>query len=474
MRLAFISLVPLVLLGACTVGPDYRKPVVAGEDASWDTPSASKDNVDAEPWRNLGDPLLTELFERAVAANLDLRQAEARLREARAALDAAAGGQFPAIAAGGSATRQQLSKNGQLPVGSIPGFERKFSLYDAGFDASWEIDLWGGTRRAIEAAERRFEAAGAQRKEVRLRVVAEIARAYAELRGAQADAKTQRSEAQVQRHLADLVRQSFEAGEATQIDDARAEARARSAEAAVHGAEARIRAAAYAIAPLVAQPPEALSDRLLASADLPAPPELVSAGLRSDMLRRRPDVAAAEAQLAAATADVGVETANLFPRLTLLGSVGQQARRTGDLSASDSTRYQFGPSLHWPIFSGGRIRAQIRAASARADAATAAYEKAVLGALADSETALNRYNAAVAAMKDLEAARERSSAALALAQQRYDAGEDSLIMLLQAQSAFNAADRAATDAKVQAFQAHAALVKALGGGWDESEPHEDE
>lgn len=466
MRFPALPLVPLALLGACAVGPDYKKPAVTGENASWATRPVDTGAIEIEPWRAMGDPLLTELVERAVAANLDLRQAEARLREARAGRDAAAGGRLPELVASGSATKQRLSENGQFPFASLPGFDRKFPLYDAGFDASWEIDLWGSNRRAVQAAERRVSAADAQRREVRLRVIAELARAYGELRGAQAEAHTLRSEAQTQRRLATLVRQRYDAGETARIDDAQAEALVRSAEAALPGAEARIRTAAFAIALLTAQPPEAL-DRLLVPAPTPSLPRLIAAGLRSDILRRRPDVAAAEAQFAAATADVGVETANLFPRLTLIGGVGQQARSVSDLSSGGSTRFQIGPALHWPIFAGGRIRAQIRAAKARADVAAAAYEQAIFGALADSETALNRYQAALTAAQELAVARERSAVVLSLAQQRYDTGEDDLIMLLQAISRFNAADRAATDAQTRAFQAHATLVKALGGGWDE-------
>lgn len=472
MRISPLALSLLLLpLGACTVGPDYERPKIGGaETGEWVQPDAKLTDVEVEPWRALGDPLLVELIERAGTANLDLRQAEARLLEARAGRDAAAGGTLPQVAATGSATKQQLSENGQIPIASIPGFDKRFSLFDGGFDASWEIDLWGHGRRAVEAAGRRIEAADAQRREVRLQVVAEVARTYAELRGAQAQAADLRTEAKAQRDIAQLVRQRFDAGEASRFDDVRAEAQARSAEAALPGAEARIRASAYALALLTAQPPEALADRLLAPAPLPRPPELVAAGLRSDMLRRRPDVAAAEANLAAATADVGMETANLFPRISLIGSIGQQSRSTDDFTSNSSTRFSVGPSVHWPIFSGGAIRAQIRAAKARADGAGAAYEKAVLGALADSETALNAYGAALAAARDLEIARDRAATALTLANQRYRAGEDDLILLLDTTSRFNTADRAASDARVEALRAHARLVKALGGGWKSDEP----
>lgn len=472
MRYMLLSVMMLTPLAACTVGPDYERPAVAGADAGWVSEAGAgvvDGAVDLEPWRAVGDPLLVELVERAALANLDVAQAEARLREARAGRDAAAGRRLPEASATASGTRQRLSENGQLPVANIPGFDREFSLFDAGFDASWEIDLWGGARRAVEAAGYRVELAQAQQRETQLRVVAEVVRSYAELRGAQAEAATLRADAQAQRRIATLVRQRYETGEAARFDDARADAQARAAEAALPGAEARIRAAAYALALLTAQPPEAMADRLLTPAPVPRPPELAVAGLRSDMLRRRPDVAMAEARLAAATADVGVETANLFPRLSLIGSIGQQARSTGDLDSSGSTRFQFGPSLHWPIFSGGRIRAQIRAADARKDGAAAAYEQAVLGALSDSETALNRYAATVSAARELRIARDRAATALDLARQRHDAGEDDAIALMDATIRYTAAARAADSADVAAFEAHAALVKTLGGGWSQAD-----
>lgn len=467
MRSISFGILMLTTLAGCTVGPKYERPQVKGTDnANWTSP-ANADAVELEPWREMGDPLLVELVERAIAANPELHIADAQLREARAGRDATAGGRLPELSAGIAVNRDELSKNGQLPLGNLPGFDRRFSLFDAGFDASWEIDLWGRNRRAVEAANHRLTAVGYQRSEVRLRIVAEVARTYAELRGAQAEEHILHAEADTQRQLATLVRQRFDSGEAARLDDVRADAQARVAMAAVPGVQASIRAAANTLALLTGQPPEALLDRLLTPAPLPSLPALVTAGMRSDMLRRRPDIVAAESQLAAATADIGIATADLFPRLALVGSVGQQARQLNDLSSGESTRFQIGPVLHWPIFSGGRIRAQIRAANARADIAAAKYEQAVLGALADSETSLNRYDAALATASELAIARNRSEIALKLAEQRYQAGEDDMLMLLEARSHFHAAERAATRAELEALQSHAALVKALGGGWDE-------
>jgi len=454
------------LLQGCTVGPDYRRPAVGGAAAGWSAATAL-DTAPAEvaPWQALGDPVLTQLIEAAVAHNLDLREAEANLRAARAQRDAAAGSRLPELNALGSATEQQISDNGELPVNEIPHFNRRFSLYDVGFDASWEIDLWGGTRRTVEAAQRRAEAAAERQQDALLRVVAEVVRIYAELRGSQANLAAALEDAEAQNGVAGLVHQRFVAGEASNLDDARADSQAHNTAAAVAGIDASVHAAANELALLTGRPPETLADLATAVGQIPIPPASVPVGLRSDVLRRRPDIRAAEADLAAATSDVGVETANLFPTVSLLGSVGQQAQHAHDLGQGASTYFNIGPSLHWPVFAGGSIRAQIRGANARADAAGARYEKAVLGALADSETAMNRYAAARMTLDERGAARARSASALDMARQRYQKGDDDRVTVLQAESAYAEADRAWVSAAQESLEDYAALVKSLGGGW---------
>jgi outer membrane protein TolC len=216
---------------------------------------------------------------------------------------------------------------------------------------------------------------------------------------------------------------------------------------------------------LTGRPPEALADLASSVGQIPLPPASIAVGLRSDVLRRRPDIRAVEADLAAATSDVGAETANLFPSVSLLGSLGQQAQHGSDLGEGASTYFNVGPSLRWPVFAGGTIRARIRAADARADAAGARYEKAVLGALADSETAINRYAAARTTLDQREAARARSASALDMTRQRYQKGDDDRVTVLQAESAYAEADRAWASAAQESLEDYAALVKALGGGW---------
>lgn len=466
-----LALTLAVVLQGCTVGPDYHRPAVAGADASWTKAASASDTapVDVAPWRSLHDPVLTELIETAVAHSLDLREAQANLRAARAQRDAAAGHKLPELSVSGSAGEQQVSANGELPVNHIPQFNRRFSLYDVGFDASWEIDLWGGTRRTVEAAERRTEAAAARQQDVLLQVVAEVVRSYADLRGSQASLAAARKDAEAQNGIAQLVQQRFQAGEASNLDDAQAQAQAHNASAAVAGIDASVHAAANELALLTGRAPESLADLAASERSIPLPPASVAMGLRSDVLKRRPDVRAAEADLAAATSDVGIETANLLPTVSLVGSLGQQAQHPRDLGEGSSTYFNIGPSLHWPVFSGGSIRAQIRGANARTDAAAARYEKAVLEALADSETAANRYAAARTALDERDTARARRAAALEMTRERFEKGDADKVEVLEAESTYAAADRARVGAAQESLQDYAALVKALGGGWGTSD-----
>lgn len=457
-------LLPLLLAG-CTVGPTYQPPAPsAASQAPWlepGTPGA----VDLAWWDSFNDPQLSALVNRALAGAPDLKEAEARLAEARANRDAVAGGRLPTLEAKGSLTENRLSENGQLPIGNIPGVDRQFRLFDLGFDASWELDFWGRRTRQSEAANARADAALFGQRDVMLTLIGEVARSYFELRAAQSEAASAQALAQADAELARLTGLRFTAGEASRLEVERAEGTARTSAAAVPDAEARAAAAAYRIAALLGAAPEEVASELRKPAPLPASPDAILVGVRSELLERRPDIRRAERELAAATADIGVATADLFPRFSLFGSLGQQARTPGDLFAGESTRLQIGPSVSWPIFSGGTIRAQIRAADARAQGAAARYEKAVLGALSDSETAINRFLSARTGETEASAALSRERAAYALAEKRADSGEDDRLTLLRAREVLVATERRADQARAAKGQAAVALYKALGGGW---------
>ena len=457
---------PLLLactLGACTVGPNYHRPEVkaAPEWLEKGTPGP----VDLRWWERFGDPQLTALVDRAVASSPDLAEARARLAEARANREAVQGGRLPTVAARGSGTENVVSENGQIPVAKIPAFPRSFSLFDLGFDASWELDFWGRRTRQLEGAAAREEGALLGQRDVMLTLIAEVARSYVDLRAAQADAAALGSAAAADAELARLGALRLRAGEISQLDQNKAEAAARASAAAVPDAKARAAAAAYRIATLAGSPPEQVVPALLAPAPLPVAPDTVLVGIRSELLTRRPDVGRAERDLAAATADIGVAKADLFPRFSLLGGLGQQAQNPADLLSTRSTRLQIGPSFSWPIFSGGTIRAQIRAADARAQAAAARYEKAVIAALSDSEAAINRFLNTGDALADADAALLREQGAFALAERRSRAGEDDRLALVRAREAVVAAQHRRDQAAAAKALAAVALYKALGGGW---------
>ncbi|MBS0579486.1 MAG: efflux transporter outer membrane subunit [Proteobacteria bacterium] len=463
-KLLLTAALTALTLSACAVGPTYTRPPEVPFAAQWLETGHSAAPEDAW-WRSLHDPLLDDLVERTLQHNRDLKVAEAHLREARASRDATAGQRLPQVDLTGSATANRLSKNGEIPIDHLPGFKRDLSLYDVGFDASWEIDLWGHQARAVEGATAREQAAAEALHDVQVSLIAEVVRSYVELRSAQEQLASATADAEAQESIARLTGERFEGGESSRFDYARAEAQALSTRAAVPGFSAAAHAAAYQLAVLTGQPPEALTSLLETPAQVPRSPAVSSAGLRSDLLRRRPDVRQAERQLAAATADVGVATSELFPRLSLVGTYGQQAQNASDLFSAGSNRFSVGPSLHWPVFAGGTIRANIRASNARADAAAATYEGAVLRALGDSETAINRFAAAQRTQQDREVARLQSEEALGMARQRYRAGEDDLIVLLDAQSAYTVADQQSIAARAATLEALASMYKALGGGW---------
>ncbi|MBK5264825.1 MAG: TolC family protein, partial [Alphaproteobacteria bacterium] len=288
-----LLLLGILVLPACTVGPDYKRPPEVKASPDWIEATGSG-SVDALWWTRLGNEHLNALIAQANANSPDVRVAQARLREARANRDAVAGTGLPRLNASGAATTNRVSENGQIPIANIPGFPRDFDLYDAGFDASWEIDLWGHAARQTEAASARAEAVEAEQRSVLVSLHAEIAQSYIDLRTAQALLASAKADALAQDQIAHLTRQRLDAGESSRSDYVRAESRARASAAQTPVLEADIRAAIDRIALLVGQPPEAMDDVLIGAAPIPTAPADIAMGLRSDMLRRRPDIMAAE------------------------------------------------------------------------------------------------------------------------------------------------------------------------------------
>jgi len=460
----------ITLLAGCAVGPDYR-PVDVDAGTGWTEAGAGGVISDADLaqwWRRFGDPTLDRLVETALDQNLDIREAVARVAEVRALRDAVAGGYWPVVNANGSVSRRRLSENGPFPVGQIPGYPRNQTVYDIGFDASWEIDVFGGTRRAVEAADARLEAANESLRAARLSVVAETARVYLTLRGAQHERQALNAAVDASRASTDLVRQQLAAGEVPEAALAQAEASLASVETQLPVIEAQVRTAALSLGILLGELPESeagLADTGAAYAELAPLP----VGERADILRRRPDVRAAERQVAAATADIGVATAELFPKFGIAAGGGFESLETGNFFDSGSQRFDITPFISWRIFDGGRIHAQINAREARQQAAALQYEKQVKAALTDAERALTRYNLGLVALEHQDNAVAAARRNYGFADARYRAGEISLLELLDAESALRAAESAYALTHTRAATDLVALFKALGGGWQNGE-----
>ncbi len=462
----FSVLAAALVVSACVQGPDYKAPETRVADAWVGQAGAGAGAVAGQAWwRDLNDPLLDALVDEMLAANPSLREAQARLAEARANRDAVRGGRQPQVTGSATGSENVLSKNGQLPVGAIPGFARDFSLFDLGFDASWEIDIWGRQLRQDQAADARTQSAALSVEGARLQLIAELARAYVDLRLAQSDRETASAMLAAREQLAGLTALRNRGGEANAIEANRADSEAEAARVVLASADAAVRGASLRVATLVGAAPAEMLARLEAPGAIPAAPEAISAGLPSDLLRRRPDIMGAERDLAAASADIGAARADLFPRLSLSLGLGQQARVIGDLVDGGSTRLQAGGGLMWPIFNGGRARAMVRAADARAQGAAARYDGAVIAALADSEGAINRFDRSLAALTAARNALAREEAAFGLARQRVAAGEDDRLALAHANLTRLAAAQQLARAQAGASEAAIAVHKALGGGW---------
>lgn len=455
----------VALLAACAVGPEYRAAQI-NTGKGWTQPADTlvTDAELATWWRSLGDPMLDRLVQTALAQNLDIRQAQSRIAESRALRDSAAGAEAPTLQAETSVNRRRQSKNGPLPIGSIPGVKRDQTIHDIGFDAAWEIDLFGRTRRTVESAEARLQAAEEDANGTRISIVAEVARTYLTLRGAQRELAARTAAVETLRRIVDTVRNRAAVGDLAQGDVERAQAQLDGAAASLPGIQARIRAAALGIGVLLGQLPESelgLADNETAEVTL-AP---IPVGERADMLRRRPDVRSAERRLAAATADIGVATAEWFPRLSISATGGFQALTLGDLIKSSSQTWSIMPLISWRIFDGGRVRAQIHASEARQKAAASVYEKAVLSALTDAERALSNYRLDLESVRVQRAAKESARRSYDHAKQRFELGDIALADMLEAERSMRDAEDAYAKAHTNAAIDLVALYKALGGGW---------
>jgi len=525
-------LILLVLFCGCTVGPEHRTPPVA-TPATW---SGVKTNIPAtqpsvpttcpaklgEWWKSLNDPMLNSLIEQAMASNLDLRIATARVREARAQRGVVAADLWPQLNANASHTYRGGSQNagpktsgglgpgkqlrntavnaalqgitsGQAVAPATPAgivgqalsdavneqlqgqgvrASRDQNLFQLGFDASWEIDIFGGNRLAVEAATADLAATVENRRDVLISLLSDVAANYVQLRGTQRRLAIARENIRAQKDTLELTLTRFKAGFTSELDVAQAQSQLAGTESQVPLLESLIKQYIYKLSILLGQPPAALLATLEKQSPLPIIPSQVPVGLPSDLLRRRPDIRSAERQLAAATARVGAATADLFPRFFLTGSVGPQSRTINHLFDQKSLAWSVGPQITWPVFDGWRIRSNIEIQNAQQEQAVALYEKTVLTAFQDVENALVAYTHEQVRYRSLDQAVQASQRSTDLSQELYARGMTGFLNVLESQRALYASQDQLVQSETSVVMNLLALYKSLGGGWEDLGPGE--
>jgi outer membrane protein, multidrug efflux system len=459
LAIVFFSVLP----AGCAVGPDYHPPH-PDLPPSWTgvtaAPRQQPSAITARPaelvewWRGFQDPQLTNLVEQALPTNLDRQLALTRLREARAARGVAVGGLWPSV--NGTATYQR-----DHPAGA-----RNQNLFQAGFDAVWELDIFGGLRRNVESANADIQAAAAGLRDVEVSLMAEVALQYVQLRGFQQQIVIARKNLTTQQHTAEITRQRFQAGFVSGLDVANADAQVATTRSTLPVLETGERQAIYALSVLLARPPAALLAELSPPRPLPVTPPEIPVGLPSDLLRRRPDIRQAEARLHSATAQIGVATADLFPKFSLTGALHWQSDQFHNWFTDPGRSSFFGPAVDWAIFQGGSLMSNVHVQQALRDEAFVAYQQTVLGALQDVENALVAFDKEWEHRQALQEAVTANRKAVDLATQLYTQGQTDFLSVLDAQRSLFVSEDAFVRSTGSTATDLITLYKALGGGWE--------
>jgi multidrug efflux system outer membrane protein len=475
-----------LLLAGCAVGPDYQPPQAQVPAAWHDLPSqaASRPQAGApraDWWKNFNDPQLNSLIDRAILGNLSLQQAVLRIAGAREQLAQARGGLFPSVNGRASAQRQQLGAEGVLKANgaydlldsnapelrsSLDSLTRPISLYQGSFDASWELDLWGKVRRQVEAAKAQQQESIESRNDALVSLEAEVARVWLQLRGAQSITRTLQTQIEVAQQTLELTQSQQRNGLAPQLDVENARAQLSSLRAQLPQYQAQARQAMNGLAVLLGKPPGALDAELMQDKPLPALPDVVPVGIPSTLARRRPDIRQAEANLHAATANIGVSVAQLFPSLSLTGQLGVRNTDASYLDNWSSHFYSYGPSLSIPIFQGGRLVSSVRLSRAQQANSALSYRQTVLTALQDVENALVSYRTDQERVTQMDETVSALQNSFDLASDSYRKGLSTFLDVLDAQRQLSQAKQQAEQARVQSCLDLVALYKALGGGWE--------
>ena len=457
----------LAFLAGCAVGPDYHPPKSSTSAQQWTSPlvgGETNGSADlAAWWKNFDDTNLDSLVTVAIESNLTLRVAEVHVREARAERDVTSGSFWPSVGTSGSYSRNRYGQNNFPPL--PPGTPLDYNLYHAGFDATWELDVFGGTRRTIEAASAEMGAALFSQRDVLVSLLAEVARNYIGARGYQQRLAITLQNIQVQQDILNLTSNRFENGLSSDLDVQQATALLTATEAEVPSLKTGFDQSVHHLAVLLGQPPGALMDEMSVEKPIPLTPPAVPVGLPSDLLRRRPDVQKSERELAAATARIGAAKADLFPKFSLTGFAGLESISAANFFNYASRYWSAGPTVQWELFQAGSIRANVRVQNARQEQALDTYEQTVLIALEDAENALTAYAREQTRRESLSQSVQANKQALELSTQLYNNGLTDFLHVLDSERSLYAAQ----DALVQSDQTVSLnlvqLYKALGGGW---------
>ena len=480
---------PLILtlfLAGCAVGPNYHPPENIVSD-TWNGEITENNEPPLEKWWEVfQDDLLNQYIHKAAQSNYDIQTAEANILQARAIRQITAAKFFPQIAADVNGTKTYFSKNGPVfEIGQASGDVTDTSstvtglpfilqipqiqnLFNALFDASWELDIFGKTRRAVEAAKADYESAIAHKNDILISIFAEIARNYIDLRSYQRRAQLLEKNIELLVQHRDIVQLSLAAGYLNQLDLETIEAQLSSAKGALPTAYSEIYRAIYTLSILIGQPPETLVDDLLSPRPLPTSPSEIALGLRSDLLRRRPDIRYAERKLAEATANIGVAVASFFPTVSLLANGGFQSLLLPQLFEWGSKTWAYGADVNMPVFQGGRLVGNLHLSQAAQAMAAATYQQTVLNALQDAETSLKKYQEQKAASQQYDSSVLHNHYVVVLTKERYLKGLINLIALLNNEQQLISSELTQLDSKTTELFALISLYKSLGGGWESS------
>ena len=465
----FFAYMLLLFMAGCVLGPEHAEPEFRHAD-SWQTQPEVMGQADEEHlanwWQKFNDPLLVEMVRQSLANNKQLAVALANIDKSKSLRQETRGALFPSVSTQAGAERRRYSR--QESFGATAGTR---NTYDASIDASWELDLFGRTRRAIEAADAQLDVSREAFHGLQLSIIAEVAMNYFEVRGFQRQLEITHRNIDLLREVEEIARIQFEIGVTTELDVARARGEREAFEVQLPNLEAEILSRIYRISVLTGKPPETHLAALSESKPLPMPHDQVPVGLRSDLLKRRPDIRQAERQLAANRAAVGVAEADRYPDFSLTGSLGSSARVFSDLFTTGTIVNSLAAALNWPVFQGGAIEARIEGAKADVRAAEAAYDQAVLLALEDAESALMRYGKQWQTLKRLRAAEASRQEAFDIAKLRYEAGEENFLVILDAERTLINVRNDIISSETAILTSLTQLYKSLGGGWQPLQDH---